>query len=69
MDREFKLLATIHSTHDIREYYLCKDKEEVMEKVCKDGDNCSYYTYGVYEFLAGISSEELKNIITDKINN
>ncbi len=64
IDRELIHVTTIHSTHCVREYYVCFDREIVMEKVCKEGDNCSYYTYGLVEFVAGISFEPLKEALT-----
>jgi hypothetical protein len=67
MDRELKHIISLNYTNEIREYYFSIEKEIIMERVCKNGDNCSYYTYGLYEFLAGIKNEEIKKAIEGKL--
>ena len=34
-----------------------------MEKVCKEGDKCSYYTYTLIEFIAGTKFEDVKDAL------
>jgi hypothetical protein len=66
IDRELKHVTSIHTTHDVREYYVCYDREIVMEKVCKEGDKCSYYTYTLVEFIAGTKFEDVKKALKQK---
>lgn len=63
MNRELEHIITLNTTHDVREYFFNAEREEVMEKICQDGDKCKYYTYSVYEFLAGIRIPQVKDAI------
>ena len=62
-DRELKYVTSLHTNFDVREFYVCFKRGIVMEKVCKEGDKCNYYTYTLIEFIAGTQFEEVKNAL------
>lgn len=63
IDRELKYVTSINTTHDVREYYVCFNRGIVMEKVCREGDKCGYYTYTLIEFIAGTKFDDVKNAL------
>ena len=57
-------IDSVHTTHDVRDYYICMSKRIVMEKVQRENNRTGYYTYSFVEFF---SNENNPKEIIEKI--
>ena len=56
IENELTHIETIHTTHDIRDYYISMEKRIVMEKVQREHGNTGYYTHTFVEFFSNKSN-------------
>ena len=68
MERELILLKTKHTNHDVREYYISKDRNEIMEKVTGFNNKSRYYTYSIIEFIESIDDNDIKKSVEEFLN-
>jgi hypothetical protein len=61
-----KYVTAINTTHDIREYYVCFDKEIVTESICRGGNKWCNYTYKLIDFVSGDNFDIIKDAINQK---
>lgn len=64
MENKLTHIGSIHTTHDVKDYYICMNKRIVMEKVQRENNRTGYYTYSFVEFF---SNENNPKEIIEKI--
>lgn len=52
IENKLKHIGSVHTTHDVRDYYICMDKRIVMEKVQREYGSVGYYTHSFVEFFS-----------------
>lgn len=52
IENKLRYIDSVHTTHDVRDYYICMSKRIVMEKVQRENNRTGYYTYSFVEFFS-----------------
>lgn len=64
IENKLRHIDSVHTTHDVRDYYICMSKRIVMEKVQREYGTVGYYTHTFVEFF---SNENNPKEIIEKI--
>ena len=64
-ENKLTYVDTVHTAHDVTDYYICMNKRIVMEKVHREYGTLGYYTHTFVEFFSNPNNP--KNIV-DKIS-